>query len=59
MRKGKPKGMMPADSNSVCNFKFVWLKAAGFCKNGGMSTHVNVVLDPLGGVRNHITRAKD
>ncbi len=44
---------------SFGNLKFFWVKASGFCKDRGVATSVNVVLDPVSEVRNYITYAED
>jgi hypothetical protein len=49
---------IPADSNpyEFCfgDLQFFWIKAAGFCKKGGMATGVDVMLDPTVKCRLHI-----
>ncbi len=40
------------------NIKFFRVKAAGFCKNWGVSAHVDVVFHSMGGIGYHITRAE-
>jgi hypothetical protein len=29
------------------DLQFFWIEAVGFCKNGGVATGVNVMLDPM------------
>ncbi len=58
--------MLKADNNGgfqtfeFCfgNFKFFWVKAAGFFKNRGVSACVYVVLHSMGRIRHHITCAE-
>jgi hypothetical protein len=42
-----------------CNLKFFWIQAPGFCKNWGMTAHVNVMLYPMGWGGHHIDRAQN
>jgi hypothetical protein len=41
------------------DLRFFWIEAAGFCKNRGVATGVDVMLDPMGWCRLHITVAKN
>jgi hypothetical protein len=39
------------------NLQFFWIEAVGFCKNGGVATSVDVMLDPIVRYRLHIPSA--
>jgi hypothetical protein len=54
--------IMPADSNllnSVLAICFFRIEVAGLCKNWGVATGVDVMLDPMGWCRLHIPGAKN
>ncbi len=41
------------------DLQFFWIEAAGFCKNRGVTTGVDVMLDPMVRCRLHIPGAKN
>jgi hypothetical protein len=55
--------MMPVDSNllnsALAISSFCESRAAGFCKNGGVAIGINVMLNPVGRLWQHIPRAQN